>query len=262
LPQDLTDPNCLYRIFNTGPGNIRASDFLDLSVHPAIFFITTDLKVRVRARSKMPRMAYTGAEMGISSAVQRSWHSAYILSSPNQSSSFKQMIITGDPPLSTSTKPEAMLALYEQGLGSKPIHRTYIFEKMDRSFYVHEETPGAHVPSRVPHQCLIRFYGQGPQTISLPKLLKAIYAVRAHEDSNQGHRDSRAERGIKTTNEPNSFYTLLRPRSIIIPEIPNLIWQSLKQNMQTLSAERSSSNGPDLGPLVSSLHVTTARLGV
>jgi hypothetical protein len=41
------------------------------------------------------------------------------------------MIITGDLPRKYLTKPEAMLALYEQGLEFKPIHRTYIFEKMD-----------------------------------------------------------------------------------------------------------------------------------
>jgi hypothetical protein len=74
-------------------------------------------------------------------------------------------MITGDLPLKYLTKPEAMLALYEQGLEFKPIHRTYIFEKMD-GVSTHEETPGAHVPSRVPDRdASIRFYGQGPQTV-------------------------------------------------------------------------------------------------
>jgi hypothetical protein len=71
------------------------------------------------------------------------------------------MIITGDLPLKYLTKPEAMLALYEQ-VQAHPSD-VYIREN-GRSFCVHEETPGAHVPSRVRSKC-IRFYGQGPQTV-------------------------------------------------------------------------------------------------
>jgi hypothetical protein len=126
-----------------------------------------------------------------------------------------------------------MLALYEQGLEFKPIHRTYIFEKMDgvstytKRLLVHMYQAGYLI------EMSIRFYGQGPQTIR-PKLLKvstvSLIPTKAHIET--------LRLNVRYQDDKIKAKQLLYIIAIQInnhSKIPNPIWQSLKQYTQTLS---------------------------
>jgi hypothetical protein len=104
-----------------------------------------------------------------------------------------------------------MLALYEQGLEFKPIHRTYIFEKMDGvSTYTKRLLVHMYQAGYLIEMPPFDFMDRVPKFA--PKLLKAIYGkslipTKAHIETlrlNVRYQDDKET--------PNSFYALLRSR--------------------------------------------------
>jgi hypothetical protein len=121
------------------------------------------------------------------------------------------MIITGDLPLKYLTKTRSNVGSVRTGTGVQAHPSDVYIRENGRSFFVHEETPGAHVPKQGTIEMPpFDFMDRVPKQFA-PKLLKAIYGkslpTKAHIETlrlNVRYQDDKET--------PNSFYALLRSR--------------------------------------------------
>jgi hypothetical protein len=134
-----------------------------------------------------------------------------------------------------------MLALYEQGLEFKPIHRTYIFEKMDGVSSTYTKRLLVHMyPSRVLIEMLHSILYRVPKQFA-PKLLKAIYGkslipTKAHIETlrlNVRYQDDK--RNAKT-----AFMHYCDPGSLGSPD--KSTGPVLENSVQTIGICRSCGN--------------------